>query len=171
MISIVKASIADLPLIADIGKRTFIESHGHSAPPEDIARYVEEKFSNEVIKTELSDTNNIFHIIYHENKPAGYSKIILNASHPDISLNNVTKLERLYLLKEFYNLKLGYELYAFNLDLSRQNKQAGIWLYVWKENHRAVDFYMRAGFEAIGSFDFQISPTHANPNHHMFLKY
>lgn len=171
MISIIQATIEHLPLIADIGRRTFVESHGHSASPEDIARYVGEKFSDAVLKAELLDTGNIFHIIYHDHLPAGYSKIILNAAHPNISLQHVTKLERLYLLKEFYNLKLGYELYAFNLDLSRQNKQAGIWLYVWKENHRAVDFYLRAGFEAIGSFDFQISPTHANPNHHMFLRY
>lgn len=171
MTSIIKATVEDLPLIADIGKRTFIESHGHSAAPEDITRYVEDKFSEEVLKKELSDASNIFHIIYHDEQAAGYSKIILNAVHPNIPLENVTKLERLYLLKEFYSLKLGYELYQFNLDLSKNNKQAGIWLFVWKENHRAVDFYLKQGFEAIGSFDFQISPTHANPNHHMFLRY
>lgn len=171
MASIIKATLENLALIADIGKRTFIESHGHSAPQEDITRYVKEKFSEDVLRAELSNANNIFHILYHDQRPAGYSKIILHAAHPDIQLKNVTKLERLYLLKDFYNLKLGYELYQFNVELSRENNQAGIWLYVWKENHRAVDFYMRAGFEPIGSFDFQISPTHANPNHHMFLRY
>ncbi|MRG47923.1 GNAT family N-acetyltransferase [Chitinophaga sp. SYP-B3965] len=171
MASIIKATTDNLALIADIGKRTFMESHGHSAPPEDIARYVNEKFSEEVLKAELSNAHNIFHLLYHDQRPAGYSKIILNSPHPDITLKNVTKLERLYLLKDFYNLKLGHELYQFNVELSRKNNQAGIWLYVWKENHRAVDFYMRAGFEPIGSFDFQISATHSNPNHHMFLRY
>lgn len=171
MASIIKATTENLALIADIGRRTFIESHGHSAAPEDITRYVAEKFSEEVLLAELNDANNIFHILYHEQRPAGYSKIILNASHPAIQSKHVTKLERLYLLKEFYNLKLGYELYQFNIELSRKNNQEGIWLFVWKENHRAVDFYMRAGFEPIGSFDFQISATHANPNHHMFLRY
>lgn len=171
MASIIKATTENLALITDIGKRTFLASHGHSAPPEDITRYVKEKFSEETLKAELNDTNNIFHLIYHDQRPAGYSKIILNASHPAIQLKNVTKLERLYLLEDFYNQKLGYGLYQFNVDLSRKSNQAGMWLFVWKENHRAIDFYMRAGFEPIGSYDFQISPTHANPNHHMFLRY
>jgi len=171
MASIIQATTEDRALLADIGKRTFMASHGHSAPPADIAGYVQEKFNEETLKAELSNANNIFHLIYHEQRPAGYSKIILNAAHPAIPLKNVTKLERLYLLQDFYNLKLGYELYQFNVNLSRKNNQAGMWLFVWKENHRAIDFYMRAGFEPIGSFDFQISPTHSNPNHQMFLRY
>jgi ribosomal protein S18 acetylase RimI-like enzyme len=80
-------------------------------------------------------------------------------------------LERLYLLKEFHNLKLGFKLLTFNIELTKKNNQAGIWLYVWKENHGAVSFYKKNGFIVIGSYDFNLTETYSNPNHQMFLKY
>lgn len=171
MNSIVKAQAADFKLLAGLGKKTFVESHGHSAAPEDINQYVDEKYSDAVCREELSDLQNIYHFIYHNNHPAGYSKIILNAAHPNIPITNVTKLERLYLEKEFYRLKLGRELIQFNIELSQKNNQKGMWLFVWKENERALHFYLKTGFKIIGSYDFRLTDTHSNPNHQMFLEY
>jgi len=171
MTRIVKASMDDSALLADLGKQTFIESHGHSAKKEDIDNYVKEKNSPAFFQQDLSDPANLYHIIYYNDQAAGYSKIILDCSHPNIDIPNVTKLERIYLLKKFYEAKLGQELFNFNLALSKENQQTGMWLYVWKENLRAFNFYKRNGFKPIGSYDFQVSPTHSNPNHHMLLVY
>ena len=81
-------------------------------------------------------------------------------------MENITKLERIYLLKEFY---LGAELFEYNVRLAKENNQKGMWLFVWVENERAVNFYKKNGFVIIGSHDFKISETHSNPNHQMFL--
>ena len=171
MISIVRATIDDFKLLADIGKETFIESHGECAERSDVDTYVNETYSYKLFHEELSNVNNIYHIIYHGVQPAGYSKIIMNSPHPNIQVQNVTKLERLYLLKDFYKLRSGLKLFNFNVELSKKNNQSGIWLFVWKENHRAVSFYIQNGFKIIGSYDFKITETHSNSNHQMFLKY
>lgn len=171
MASIVKATETDVQLLTGMGKITFIESHGTSAAPEEINQYVNEKYTPEVITREVTDPKNIYHIIYHDKQPAGFSKIIFNVPYKDISQQNVTKLERIYLLKEFYGLQLGNELFHFNLSLSKNEHQAGMWLYVWKENHRAFAFYEKLGFKIIGDGDFRLTPTHANPNYIMFLQY
>jgi diamine N-acetyltransferase len=169
--SIVIAKEKDAQLLADIGRASFIESHGTSALAADIDKYVSETYTNNVFKAQLSDEKNIYHIIYYDKQPAGYSKIIFNTGHSNIPIKNITKLERLYLLKEFYNLKLGLELFNFNIELSKRNNQTGMWLFVWKENQRAVSFYKKAGFEITGSYNFKLTETHSNPNHQMFLKY
>lgn len=171
MASIIKATGSDAQLLADIGKITFIESHGTSAVPEEINTYVNEKYNPDVLRQELTDPKNIYYILYHEEQPAGFSKIILNVPYPGIEQKNVTKMERIYLLKEFYGLQLGNELFNFNLELSRNASQAGMWLYVWEENHRAIAFYEKLGFKVIGDGDFKLTPTHSNPNYIMFLKY
>ena len=171
MFLIVKANEQDFRLLADIGKISYIESHGSSAKQEDINTYLNEKYSYEVFKDELRDQKNIYHIIYHDMQPAGFSKIIFHTPHPNIQWENVTKLERLYLLKEFYGLKLGFELLLSNFELSKNGNQAGMWLFVWKENRKAINFYKKNGFEIIGSYDFKLTETHSNPNHQMFLKY
>jgi ribosomal protein S18 acetylase RimI-like enzyme len=171
MTSIIKAKKEHAPLLAEIGKVSFIESHGNSAAPDDINKYVEHKFTDDVFLKEVSDDNNEFHIIYYNNTPAGYSKIIFDSPHRNILHHNVTKLERIYLLKEFYGLKLGQELFEFNRTLSKKNSQNGMWLFVWTENKRAISFYEKTGFKIIGSHNFKISENHSNPNHQMFLAY
>jgi diamine N-acetyltransferase len=169
--SIAIANEKDSQVLAEIGKASFIESHGISASPKDINSYVSKTYTSDVFKAELSDEKNIYHIIYYNKLPAGYSKIIFNTPNSNIPTENITKLERLYLLKEFYNLKLGLELFNFSIELSKRNNQEGMWLFVWKENQRAVSFYKRVGFKITGSYDFKLTETHSNPNHQMFLKY
>lgn len=171
MISFTKATLADVQLLADIGRLTFVESHGSSATPAVVEEYVSESFSVANCTKELSDANNIYYFIYYNEQPAGYSKIILNAGHPNIKRENVTKLERLYLLKAFYNLQLGYKLLQFNIEFSKQHKQQGMWVFVWKGNERAVYFYKKTGFVAIGEYFFKLTAAHSNPNFQMLLKY
>ena len=171
MISIQKASGTQSGLLAGLAKLTFIQSHGNSAAPADINTYVTEKYNQDVLKTELQDPRNIYHILYYNDRAAGYSKIILDTPFENSPAKNITKLERLYLLKEFYNLNLGSALFEFLINLIKENNQLGIWLFVWKENQRAVNFYKKHGFSIIGSHDFKISESHTNPNHQMFLRF
>lgn len=169
MTRIVKATTNDTTLLSKIGRITLLESHGHSAPAEDIEAYVTAKYNEAAMQEELSDPGNLYHIIYQDGTAAGYSKIVLNTAHENIPQPNVTKLDRIYVLKEFYGTKLGYELLRFNIELSKNNGQAGIWLFTWVENHRAVQFYERAGFTIIGSHDFRVSERRTNLNHQMLL--
>ncbi len=171
MTSIIRATKSDAELLAGIGRQTFIESHGHSAPKEDIDNYIDGNYSSEVFQEELSDAENIYYIIYYKGQPVGFSKIKLNYPTENIQMQNVTKLEKIFLLKEFYQLKLGLELFNFNVELSKSNNQAGMWLFVWTENERAYNFYLKNGFAIIGSHDFKISANHSNPAHQMLLKY
>jgi diamine N-acetyltransferase len=171
MISIVRATANDSYLLSELAKQTFIESHGHSASPEDINSYVNEKYTTNVLEKELSDPRNIYHLVYYNDRPAGYSKIILNLPPKDSEIENIAKLERIYLLEEFYDLHLGSALFKFNIQLIKENNQGGVWLFVWKENQRAFRFYSKNGFTIIGEHDFQISSSHTNPNYVMLLTF
>lgn len=166
---IVPAVPADHSLLASLGRQTFMESHGHSGPAADIDAYAISRFTEEVLLNELADPKNLFHIIYSGETPAGYSKFIPDFPHSHIPHEGISKLERIYLLREFNGMGLGRALMNFNISLARSRGQKGIWLYVWVENHRALDFYLMNGFIIIGRHDFQISATHSNPNHLMLL--
>ncbi len=76
MITIVPATIQETKIITEIGRRSLLESHGHSAAPNVMQTYLSEKFTESALHQELSDPLNIFHIINYNNQPAGYSKII-----------------------------------------------------------------------------------------------
>ena len=171
MISIRPAIVSDASVLSVLAPQVHMESHGHSASAADHEVYISKKLSVEAFITELSNPENIYHLIYVDDVAAGYSKIILNFNHPLIAEQPVTKLERIYLLKPYYGIGAGKLFFDHNINLSQEHHQLGIWLHVWVENHRAFAFYLKQGFKIIGSYDFEVSPTHFNPNHVMYLKY
>jgi ribosomal protein S18 acetylase RimI-like enzyme len=171
MISIEKATVADSELIARIGSDTFLESHGHSASAEDIESFITKTYNKEAIKAEFNNPNAHYYIILVNGKVAGFSKVEINAVSPFVQDVNITKLQRIYLLKAFYGQNLGAKLFDFNIEFSKENSQQGIWLAVWVENKRAISFYKKKGFKIVGAYDFEISETHSNPNHIMYLEY
>jgi ribosomal protein S18 acetylase RimI-like enzyme len=171
MITIRKATIEDVQLLASLSTESFIPAHGHSAPKDDISSYIEANFSVENFKKEIINLNFEYYLIFYKSKVAGYSKIIFNYPTKHISDSQVTKMERLYLLKEFYGLEIGLKLMDFNTKLVQEKKQSGIWLEVWIENFRAIKFYKKVGFEIVGKANFTVSETHSNPNYIMFLEF
>ncbi|MFD1315050.1 GNAT family N-acetyltransferase [Namhaeicola litoreus] len=166
---IVRATVNDCEPLNEIAKISFLEAHGKSAPTKDINSYVSKNFGLNTFIKELKNPENLYYLIYHDQKLAGYSKTIFNRPNENIRDENIAKLERFYLLSEFYGKGIAGELFNFNKSISYQKSQKGIWLAVWIENHRAIQFYTKNGFKRVGSYDFQISETHVNPNHIMYL--
>ncbi len=171
MPQIIKATIKDVQLLSKISRQSFLPAHGHSASKEDVHTYTSLNFSEENFIKELENIKNQYFLIYHNNKIAGYSKIVLNSKNENISDRNVALMSRLYLLEEFYGLNLGKKLFDFNIEITKQNNQKGIWLAVWIENKRAINFYQKMGFMRVGNHDFKISETHSNPNHILYLEF
>jgi len=171
MISIIRATEKDYKPIANIGKISVEEAHRESCSAEDMKEFLENNYNDEAIIEELKEIKNIYHIINLNGTTVGFSKIILDVEHSNIPQKNITKLDRIYLLKEFHDLKLGAELLKFNIELSKENNQAGMWLFTWVDNKRAVNFYLKMGFTIVGSHKFKVTDTHYNQHHQMYLSY
>ncbi|MGB1268425.1 MAG: GNAT family N-acetyltransferase [Flavobacteriaceae bacterium] len=171
MIQIVKADVSHAKLLSTIGERTFLDAHSHSAPEADIKTYIAKTYAIETVVKELLQPENVYHILYYNNTLAGYSKIVCHSPNDHISSLNLTKLDRIYFLKEFHGLGLAKTLLNFNINLSKKHQQKGMWLAVWVDNFRAVNFYKKLGFTTVGEYHFRISKTHTNPNHVMYLEY
>ncbi|WP_341227403.1 GNAT family N-acetyltransferase [uncultured Arcticibacterium sp.] len=171
MTLIIRATEEHSSQILKIGKTAWLETHGRSAKKEDIDLYINKHYTEDALKKELRDQENIYHIIYHNNEPAGFSKLILNKKPANLKLPNTASLDRIYLSKDFHGKRLGLELFTFNRDYAQKEKQTGIWLATWIENSKAIGFYSKIGFEIVGKYDFQISARHSNPNYIMFLSF
>jgi GNAT superfamily N-acetyltransferase len=171
MISFIRAAAHDSETIVNIGLVSVKEAHLGSCPEEILDEYLSNHYNNDTIKKELAEPQNIYHIITYNNQPAGFSKIIFNAPHAAINRTNTTKLDRIYLLKEFQGAKLGYELLKYNIALAKSHGQSGIWLFTWVGNKKAVIFYTKAGFTTIGNHNFHVAQEYYNANYHMLLNF
>jgi ribosomal protein S18 acetylase RimI-like enzyme len=166
-----RATENDWKLIVDMGQVSVGDAHRASCSEADMNHYLSTHYNEAAIRKELSDPANIYYILFYNDQPAGFSKIVLNAPHPNVPHKNGTKLDRIYLLSQFHDLKLGHQLLHHNVALSKENGQCCMWLFTWTGNERAVRFYKRNGFTVIGDHMFKVSETHSNPNYHMLLAY
>jgi len=170
MIYIKKAGVKDYKIIAAIGNISVGEAHRESCSAEEMHEYLTNHYNDAAVTEELANPANDYHILYYNQQPVGFSKIELNAPHPNIKNQQVAKLDRIYILSDYFNLKLGAELMKFNIEYAKQHHQSGIWLFTWVGNERAINFYLKAGFKKIGSHYFQVTKTRSNLNHHMYLE-
>ncbi|WP_439132453.1 GNAT family N-acetyltransferase [Polaribacter sp.] len=166
-----KATQKDIPVLAKVSKKAFYKPHKDAIPEATIAEYMLNNFNEATLLKEITNSDFQYYLIYVDDVLAGFSKIIFNSKNQNIKESNVTKMERFYLLEEYYNLGLGKALFQFNVNLAKQNHQKGIWLYVWIKNHRAIQFYTKNGFQKIALYDFPISNTESRLNDVMYLEF
>lgn len=171
MIKIRKAISKDCELIAAIGETTFLETYLINTPQTAVENFIEKTFDIDTLAEELCNPNIHYYIVYHDDIIAGYSKIEFNVPTEHIETTAITKLDRLYVLKEFHGKNIGPQLFKYTIESSKKHQQQGMWLYVWIENKRAISFYKKNNFKVVGQYDFILSETRSNPNDVLFLEY
>jgi diamine N-acetyltransferase len=169
MIRIKRAGEKDVANIVSIGNIAVFAAHRSSLPDEALQEYLSKNYNTDTITTEIKNEANIYHLIYNNDEAVGFSKICLNSKHANIAGENITKLDRIYVLPQFHGLKLGIQLLSYNITLAKENNQTGMWLFTWVGNEKAINFYTKVGFTIIGSHQFQVTAAHYNLNHHMLL--
>lgn len=168
---IVKAVATDADIIARIGRISVGETHRESSPEKEMNAYLDSHYHEDAISEELADPHNHYYLMYVDEQPAGFSKIVFGAEHANIQEKDVAKLDRIYFLREFQGMGLGAELLQFNINLSKRHHQSAIWLFTWTGNHKAIAFYRRAGFSITGNDRFRLSENHYNPQYQMLLRF
>ena len=153
-VNIIQISIEDLPMLQSIGKQTFSETFSESNSAENMAKYLEEAYSNEKLSAELNDPNSLFYLASLDNKVIGYLKLNLGASQTELKDDKALEIERIYVTKEFHGKKVGQLLYNKAIEIAKEKKVDYVWLGVWEENKRAIRFYTKNGFIAFDTHIF-----------------
>ena len=151
------ATFEDAQFIALLGRITFTETFGHLfRDPQDLRDYCENTFSVEKIENGLSKSRNIFWISFVDRLPVGYAKLKLNSSSEFIDSDRICQLQKIYVLKDFLALKIGYQLQELLIQKAKDLGFEKVWLSVLDSNERAIRFYKKNVFEEVGQHDFTI---------------
>jgi len=151
-----KVSLKDFEKLREIGKLTFAETFSSDNSEENMMEYLENGFSTEKLKTELTDKNAEFYFAEFDGKVIGYLKVNVGQSQTEIKIKNALEIERIYVLKEFHGKKVGQILYEKALQLAKEKKVEYVWLGVWEQNPRAIRFYEKNGFVEFDKHIFKL---------------
>jgi ribosomal protein S18 acetylase RimI-like enzyme len=155
-IEIIKVELKDIRLLQKIGRETFRETFSDGNTEENMTKYLEQGFSIEKLTVELNDQNTDFYFATFNGKIIGYLKLNFGQSQTELQDEKGLEIERIYVSKEFHGKKVGQVLYEKALEIAKLNKSDFVWLGVWEENPRAINFYKKNGFVEFDKHIFKL---------------
>lgn len=145
-IKIEQINHSHIAALQQIGRQTFSETFAESNTAENMAKYLEEAYSHEKLSAELNNPNSFFYFAMLGEKVIGYLKINMGGSQTELKDNDALEIERIYVLKDYHGKKVGQLLFDKAIAIAKQQHLAYVWLGVWEENKRALQFYTKNGF-------------------------
>ena len=145
-ITIEQINNSHIAALQQIGRQTFSETFTESNSAENMAKYLEEAYSFEKLNEELNNQNSFFYFAILDEKVIGYLKLNLGESQTELKDNDALEIERIYVLKDFHGKKVGQLLFDKVLTIAKELQVAYVWLGVWEENKKALQFYTKNGF-------------------------
>lgn len=146
----------DLPVLADVGRRTFLESFLAYNDPDNIDAYLAQAFSDERLRRDLETDGVQTLLLWVDGVAAGYLKLNMGDAQTETRGDAALEVERVYLLADFQGRGLGRSLMQFALDAAQATGKSCVWLGVWEHNQSAIAFYERLGFTIVGEHSFML---------------
>ena len=153
-LSIRYAGLEDAVLIADISHQTFYDTFAAANTRENMDKFLNEQFTKGKLMMEVGARENIFLLAYFKEEIAGYVKL-RDARTPKL-LGDVDGLEiaRIYVMNNMIGMGVGKQMMQSVINIAKEKAKDVLWLGVWENNQRAIDFYKKWGFEKFDETDF-----------------
>lgn len=152
------ADSSDVPVLASLGARAFVDAFAADNDPQNIERYVAESFSEARIAAELATAGSTFILAYDDafsaDAPVGYSRLQGGSTAVGVDGQRPVELVRIYVEPTVIGRGYGSALLGVCLDEAADGGFDVIWLGVWEHNDRARRLYGRWGFRQVGEHVF-----------------
>lgn len=145
----------DAAAIALVGAATFLESYAGVIDGAALVRHCAQKQTEAVYAAAIGDPGQRLWLATLDEAPVGY----LHLTPPDLPVSTRPgdlEIKRIYVLSRLHGSGLGRKLLACAEDHARKAGAGTLLLGVYKQNHRALGFYGRMGFETLGERDFDV---------------
>ena len=153
-IAIKKIGLEQLVPLQEIGRKTFYDTFFESDSEESMKAYLAISFSSEKLTAELENPNSEFYFATQNEVVIGYLKVNFGAAQTELQDTNSVEIERIYVLQDYHGKQVGQLLFEKAMAIAKSNHCDYIWLGVWEENHRALQFYTKNGFVAFDKHIF-----------------
>lgn len=151
-----KVTLIDIDQLQIIGRQTFYETFSDGNTEDNITKYLNAEFSIEKLAAELCDNNAEFYFATLDKNVIGYLKVNFGQSQTELQDDRALEIERIYVLKEFHGNRIGQLLFDKANQIARHKNADYIWLGVWEENPRAIQFYKKNGFVEFDKHIFKL---------------
>jgi diamine N-acetyltransferase len=164
-----KAAASDAKLLSVLAATTFYEAYFEQDEPANLADYIVESFAVPSMRRQIDSADTAFYILYADGLAVGYAKLVNGSRDPAITVEKTIELKRIYMLERVWRKGFGEKLLSFCIDTAKEIGCDSLWLGVWEENERGLQFYKKHGFNKVGTVEFPYGNV-VGVNHVMEMK-
>ena len=144
----------DIKKLQTMAKQTFTETFGSQNTAEDLAKFLNEEYDFNKLKSEVADPESFYYFCYFNDELAGYLKLNIGSAQTESDYPEALEIQRIYVLQKYQGQKIGLSMMQHAIAVAKKIKKSQVWLGVWEKNLKAQAFYRKSGFEKVGSHDF-----------------
>lgn len=155
-IDIKKVTLEDIDKLQKLSRQTFFETFSSGNTEENIQKYLDEAFSINRLTDELNDSNAAFYFAILEDQVIAYLKLNFGPSQTELQGDRAVEIERIYILQAFQGKSVGQALFGKAIEIAMEKGADYVWLGVWEENLKAINFYKKNGFVVFDKHLFKL---------------
>lgn len=152
--NIKKCTLNELSSLQEICRRTFAETYGSQNTAENMKKYMDSAYSDEVLSEELSSPDSVTYIAYENSSPIGYMKLNRKGEQTESGYKNSLELQRIYIIPEAKGHGVGSRFIELAEKTAKRLGLEYVWLGVWEKNSAAITFYEDKGFKRFSEHTF-----------------
>ena len=148
---------SDAAALSELAERTFRDAFGALNTPADMDLHCARSFAPALQAAEIVEPG--LHTLLAEDRGSlvAFAQVDLRSPRPPgVAASPAAELRRLYVDRRWHGTGLARELMQRALELAAASGARALWLGVWEHNPRAIAFYRRSGFAAVGEHVFTV---------------
>ena len=162
VVRIRRAEPQDAAALAELATRTFRDTFGADNRPEDLEAHLAGAYGETTQLRELLAADVRTLVAVNEGKLVAFAQIREEGVPGFVTTAAPVELWRFYVDRPWHGQGVAQRLMRAVLDQARAMGAGSVWLGVWEHNPRALAFYRKFGFVAVGVHEFLLRQDRQN---------
>lgn len=149
------AGVSDVLKLSILYQQVYIQTYGVEGVSDEFANFISRQFSVARIESAIKENPDSIIVAEYNGNLVGVAEIAFGKISP---VGNITapELSKLYILEWFCGNGIGQKLLQETEKTMALRGIPEVWLWVLSSNDRAINFYLRSGYQKIGNAPFKM---------------
>lgn len=151
-----RAARSDALALATVAERTFRDTFAADNTAEDMALHCGASYGESLQAAEIENPDIVTLLCHNGDEIIGFTQLRWRHATPSVIANMPGEIQRLYVDRAWHGRGVAQRLMRAALDALIERGCDVVWLGVWERNPKAIAFYTKLGFVAVGEHLFTV---------------
>jgi diamine N-acetyltransferase len=151
-----KAGRGDARKLALAAEQTFRDTFAALNTAENMDSHCRASFGEAIQANEIADPGRVTFVCEHGASLVAFAQLRWGKAPDCVAADAPGEIQRLYVIREFHGKGIAHQLMSACIDEMASRRSDVVWLGVWERNPKAIAFYRKFRFDAVGDHIFRL---------------